>query len=316
MRIVILGYTGLIGKSVLKHLANFTSSYLICVGRSIRNKPYRNSKIRYLRWDFRSFEKPNLLFLKKTDVIINCIGKTDNSLNDLENINVNFIRELLRYISIYKLKVRFLHLSSVAVYGESINYFGRYKIISENSKIKADNQYSKSKFKGDLLIQNVVKKRINKNFSYTILRISNVFGGTKKTNLFKFVKFSLKFGFWIKCSNKIMFNFVNVKDVTQAVILVISKLKVSKNKIYIVSDDCKQYEFYRNYQNFFKKKIRKIQVPFNFIKFLIYFFPLPRKLINFISIISTRVFYNNKKIKKELNFNPRFSFLKKKIYNE
>lgn len=314
MKIVILGYEGYIGNSILRYLVNFSSSYLVCVGRYIKHKPYKSKKIKYYSWDFETFTKSNLLFLEKTDVIINCIGKTDNSINDLENINVSFIKKLLVYISDCKSKVRFLHLSSIAVYGESTSYFGYKKIISENSKIIANKSYSKSKLKGDLFIQDFVK--INKNFSYTILRISNVFGGFKKSNLLKFVKFSLKYCFWIKCSDKIMFNFVNVKDVAQAVFLVLLKLKVSKNKIYIVSDDCKQYKFYKNYQNFFQKKIRNIQVPFKFVKFLIYFFPLPIKLVNFISIISTRVIYSNKKIKKELNFNPRFSLIKKESYNE
>ena len=50
--------------------------------------------------------------------------------------------------------------------------------------------YSNSKLRSDLLIQNFVKKKSNKYFSYTILRITNVFGGLKKSNLIKFVLFS------------------------------------------------------------------------------------------------------------------------------
>ena len=56
------------------------------------------------------------------------------------------------------------------------------------------------------------------------------------------------FSFWLKCYNDIMFNFVNVKDVSQAVALSIFKLKASKNKIYIISDDFKQYQLYRKYE--------------------------------------------------------------------
>jgi nucleoside-diphosphate-sugar epimerase len=317
MIVVILGYTGSIGNSILASLAKNNSLNLICVGRNIKNKPYLNSKIKYIEWDFSSFKSYNLLFLKKANVIINCVGKADSSVNDLENTNVIYVKKLLKHINTYKLKVRLIHLGSVAVYGESINYLGQYKLISENSAIKVKNLYSKSKLKGDLLIKNINKKNLNENYSYTILRISNVFGGKKKSNLFKFVMFSLKFGFWIKCHNDIIFNFVNVKDVTQAVMLVISNLKVSKNKTYIVSDDCKQNQLYKNYQNLYKKKIIKTQIPISFVKFLIYFLPLPKKLISFILIISSRVSYSNKKIKKELNFNPKFSILKKiKYLNE
>ena len=175
----------------------------------------------------------------------------------------------------------------------------------------------KKKIEGDSLIKNNIKKNLNKNFSFTILRISNVFGGKKKSNLYSFVMYSLKFGFWVKCFDDIFYNFVNVKDVSEAIILIIAKLKVSKNKTYIVSDDCKQYQLHKDYQNLYKKKIIKIQVPIHFIKFLISFFPLPKKLINFILMISSRVSFSNKKIKKELNFNPKFSILKKvKLINE
>ncbi len=307
MVIVILGYTGLIGNNILVDLVKNKSYNLICVGRSIRKKPYINSKIKYIKWDFNTFKKSNLLFLKKANIIVNCVGKMENKINDLENVNFNFVKKLLEYININKLRVRLIHLGSVAVYGGSKTYFGRYKLIYENSKIKADTFYSNSKLKGDLLIQNVVKKNLNKNFSYTILRISNVFDGSKKSNLFKFVIFSLKYGFWIKCFDDVKFNFINAKDVAQSVTLLISKPKVSKNKIYIVSDDCKQNQVYENYQKFYKKKIIKTQVSINIIKFLINFFPISKKIINFFLLISTRVSYSNKKIKNELNFKPKYS---------
>jgi nucleoside-diphosphate-sugar epimerase len=314
MKIVILGYTGLIGNNILKDLFKKTSYDLICVGRNIKNKPHISSRVKYFKWDFTTFKKSNLSFLKRTNIIINCVGKTNSNKENLENINVIFVKKLLKHINICQFKLRLIHLSSIAVYGGARSYVGQKKFITENSTVKVNDSYSKSKLLGDLLIKDIIKKNSNKNFSYTILRISNVIGGKEKTNLYKFVMFSLKFGFWIKSSNDIMFNFVNVKDVTQAVILTLSKLKVSKNKTYIVSDDCKQYKLYKIYQNLYKKKIKKIHVPISFIKFLIYFIPLPKKFFNLLLIISSHVSYNNKKIKKELNFNPRFSILKKIKY--
>ena len=317
MVIVILGYTGLIGNNILDNLIKNKSLNIICVGRNIKNKPYKNSKIQYRKWDFNTFKKSNVLFLKKADIIINCVGKIENDLSNFESINFIFVKKLLEYINSHKLRVRLIHLGSISVYGTSKNYFGRYKLISENSVIRANDLYSKSKLEGDLLIQNVIKKKLNINFSYTILRISNVFGGSKKSNLFRFILFSLKKGFWMKCFDDILFNFINAKDVAQAVALLISKQKVSKNKIYIVSDDCKQQQVYENYQNFYKKKIIKIRVSEKLIKFLINFIPFSKKIINFMLLISTRVSYSNKKIKNELNFKPKFSIHQKmKFLNE
>ena len=312
MKIVILGYSGLVGRSILERLVKNTSFYIICVGRNIDHKPYKNPRIEYFKWNFKLFKKSDLIFLTKAKVIINCVGKTDNK-EDFEYINVLYIQKLLKFIVKYDFKIRLIHLSSVAVYGRILKNFGQNHIMTENSSINAKDLYSKSKLKGDLLIQNVNKKKLYKNFTYTILRVSNVVGGKKKSNLFKFIKFSLKFSFWIKCYDDIIFNFINVKDVSLAVILCISNLNISKNKIYIVSDDYNQHQLYKSYENFYLEKIKKINVSINLIKFIINFLPLPKKVKNFIYIISNRISYSNKKIKKELKFKPKYSF-HKKIY--
>ena len=115
MKIVILGYTGLIGNNILKNLAKNTSLDLLCISRNIKNRHYKNSKIKYLSWDFTTFKKKNLLFLNKADIIINCVGKTENNSYDLENINVIFVRKLLKYINLYRPNIRLIHLSSIAV---------------------------------------------------------------------------------------------------------------------------------------------------------------------------------------------------------
>ena len=317
MRIIILGYTGLIGSNILENLANNSSFNLVCVGRDIKNKLYRGERIEYFKWDFITFKEKNLSFLKKANIIINCVGKMNNNKSNLENINFIFIKNLLKHIKTYQSKVRLIHLSSVAVYGGAENYLNQSKIIVENTTTKTNNLYSKSKLKADMLIKNTIKKNLSKNLSFTILRISNVFGGKQNSNLYRFVMFTLKLGFWIKTSNEIMYNFVHVKDVSQAVNLIISKLKVSRNKTYIVSDDFRQYELYDVYQNLYKKKIINILFPISVIKFLIYFLPMPKMILNFFLIISSKVTYSNKKIRKELNFNPKFSLLKKiKLLNE
>jgi len=317
MKIIILGYTGLIGSSILESLANNSSFDLVCVGRNIKNKLYRGEKIKYFKWDFITFKEKKLPFLKKGDIIINCVGKTNNNKSNLEYVNFIFIKNLLKHIKTYQSKVRLIHLSSVAVYGGAENYFNQSKIIKEYTTTKINNLYSKSKLKGDMLIKNTIKKNLSKNLSFTILRISNVFGEKKNSNLYEFVMFTLKLGFWIKTSNEIMYNFVHVKDVSQVVNLIISKLKVSKNKTYIVSDDFKQYQLYDVYQKLHKKKIINILFPISVIKFLINFIPTPKIILNFFLIISSKVTYSNKKIRKELNFNPKFSLLKKiKFLNE
>ncbi len=307
MKIIILGYTGLIGKNILEYLAEDKSLYLVCVARNIDNKPITNARIKYIKWDFKSFRKSDMLFLNQANIVINCVGKIINDQKSTQKINIIFIEKLLKYINTSKFKIRFIHLGSVSVYGINKYSIGHYKLISENSSTKSIDFYSKSKLEGDLLIQNNVKKNLNKCFSYTILRISNVFGGEKKSNLLKFIKLNLKYNFWVRSSKNILFNFINVKDVAQAVVLIISKLKVSKNKIYIVSDDCEQNLVYRKYEKVYKKKIKIINIPIGLIKIVVNYVPLPKKILNFFLIVSSKTSYSNKKIKKELKFKPKFS---------
>ena len=122
-----------------------------------KKKPYINLRSSILNGILVHFEKLNLFF-KKADVVINCVGKTDNNTNDIENVNFTFVKKLLKHITINKLKVRLIHLGSVAVYGNGKSYFGKTKLISENSKIIVNDFYSNSKFQGDLLIQMLLKK--------------------------------------------------------------------------------------------------------------------------------------------------------------
>ena len=306
MNIVILGYTGLIGSNILGYLSKDKSFNIICIGRKIENKPYINSRIKYFKWDYKTFKQSELFFLKTADIIINCVGKTGELESEIKNININFIKNFLNFSKSQKLKFRFIHLSSVSVYGFNKKYFGKRIILNENSQVRFNGIYSRSKYFSEKFLKDFAYNQFKDKFSYTILRISNTYGGKNKSNLFNYIKLSLKVNIWLKCFDDILFNFVNVKDVVQAVTLVISNLKITKNKTYIVSDDCNQLDIYRNYEKKFQKKIFKIQMPVSLIRFLFDFIPLPKKIENLILLISSRVSYSNEKIRNELSFNPKY----------
>ena len=78
MKVVLLGYNGLIGGHILRELAGqFKKNNkfnLICVGRNIRNQPFKNKKKKYIKWNFLYFSKSKLFF-RKESIIINCVGK-------------------------------------------------------------------------------------------------------------------------------------------------------------------------------------------------------------------------------------------------
>lgn len=309
MKIVILGYNGLIGNSLLDNLNRIKSFNLICVARNIDYKPFNNPRIKYHKWNFTSFKKSSLSFLKKADIVINCAGKIDEDKKNFKFINFVFIKKFLNYLKYHKGNLRIIHLSSISVYGGHSYFLGEKKIINENSNILTDSVYSKYKFEADLLIKNMIYKKNNKNITFTILRVSNVFGGKKKSNLFRFSFFLIKLKLWIKSFDDVIFNFISVKDVARAVALSISKLRISRNKIYIISDDVKQKKLYINYLG--RKNFFTVKIPISLVKFVINFIPLPKKILNLLLTISSRVTYDNQKIIDELSFTPLYSIHKK-----
>ena len=314
MNIILLGYNGLLGRSILDLLSKqfkINSNYkIICVGRSLKNKPLINKNIEYVKWDFINFKKSKLFFFSKKNIIINCVGKNHSKLKNLRDINLIFIQKLIDYIKKNRISAHLIHLSSVSVYDVGHINFGCSKNIKENSTTKSNDLYSKSKLEADIFIQNA-KKNYN-NFSFTILRITNVFSYFKNSNAFNLVSFFLKKGVWFKCSQNSMYHFIHANDVAIAVKLSILKLEISRNKIYIVSDDTKQMQLHKIYAKNYNKKLLKISISAIFLNFISKWFPLPKKILNFFFTISSEINYDNSKIKKELNYKTLYS-LKDKI---
>ena len=313
MRVILLGYSGLIGGHILSELAKNVKKNpnldVICVGRNIRNQPYKNNKIKYVKWNFLDFNKLKLSFFKKENIIINCIGKNYSNSENLKKINVLFINKLLRYIQYNQIIVRFIHLGSVSVYGAEKKYINKIENIKENSQTYPDDLYSKSKLETEKCIQKFLK--INKqNFSFTILRIANVFSDTKNPLSFKLIYFFLNKGIWIKCSDNTNYHFIHVKDIALVVLKCILNFKKTRNKIYNVSDDINQYKLHKIYAIGKKLSLFKIPISLGILSFIIQNFPLPKKMLNLFLTISSQVNYNNDNIKKELNFRSNYSLRK------
>ena len=166
MNIILLGYNGLLGSSILDLLSKrFKINYdykIICVGRSLKNKPLINKNIRYVKCDFINFSKSKLFFFSKKNIIINCVGKNHSKLKNLRDINLIFIQKLIDYIKKNRISAHLIHLSSVSVYNVGQTSFGEVKNITENSTAKSNDLYSKSKLEADIFIQNAKKRVITR----------------------------------------------------------------------------------------------------------------------------------------------------------
>jgi len=259
-----------------------------------------------VHWNFSNFTKSELFFFGKKNIIINCVGKNNVDSVNLEKINLIFVKKLINFMQANNISGRLIHLSSVSVYGSQKNFVNQIKDISEDSKTKGDDFYSKSKLKADLLIKKKLRNKTQQ-LSYTILRISNVISELNISNSFRLIKFLLNKGIWLKYSNNTNYHFINAKDVALSVILCILNLKKSENKIYIVTDDVNQFLLHRIYAKKFKLKLFIIPLSLKLLNTIIKYLPLPKKVFNFFLIITSQVFYNNSKIKKDLGFNFKHS---------
>ena len=310
MTIILMGYNGLIGGFVLnelnKELKKGFDIEIICVGRNIGNQTIKNKKIKYVKWNFKEFTRSKLFFLKKKSIIINCVGKNQGNLEDLKKSNLNLIQNLCKYINNNNIFVRLIHMSSIAVYGAEKKYLTKINNINENTPTNPDDLYSKNKLDIDICIKK--NSKLNRiNFSYTILRIANVFSETKNSNSFKFIKNLLNRGIWLKCSKHTNYHYIHARDVAQVVILIIKNQKKTKNSTYIVSDDVNQFFLHKKYTNFNKGRLIVIPISLKLINFIFKFLFLPKLILNFFLVISSQTHYNNNRIKKVLNFHPKYS---------
>lgn len=316
MNIILLGYNSLIGSCILENLVQqlikVQNSKIICVGREIKKKNLRNKKIIYVKWDFINFSKSNLFFFEKKNIIINCVGKNFGDLKSIKQANSKFIRKLVDYLVNNKISTHLIHLGSVSVYSVEKEKLDKVKNITENSKIKVTDHYSKSKLEADTIIQNI-KKMNNNKLSYTILRITNVFSYSKNSNAFCLIRFLLKKGIWFKFSFNTRYHFIHVNDVALAVLLCILDLKKSKNKIYIVSDDLNQFSLHKIYAKSYNRKLFIFPISLKIFKLITKYFFLPKKILNLIFTISSEINYDNSKLKKDLNFKPKYSLENKII---
>lgn len=314
MKIIILGYNGHIGRNILEVLAKNIKKNkkidLICVGRETNDRPFKNKKIRYIQWNFNEFSKSKLYFFKKNCIIINCVGKTHGDIENIKKINFVFIKKLINHIQNNKILVRLIHLGSVSVYGSQKKYITKIKTIRENSITIPYDKYSESKLEADTYIQNISK--INKkNFSFTILRVTNVFSELKYSSSFRLIDFLLKKGIWFKCSELTKYHFIHVKDVALAVFLTILYFKKSRNKIYNVSDDINQIQLHKIYSKKYNSNLFTFPISLKYLNLIIKNIPIPKILLNFFLTISSQITYNNSKIKKELRFHCKYSLAKK-----
>mgnify|MGYP001297900475 FL=1 len=269
--ILLTGSTGYIGSEIVNIFEKKKTKYIAIDNLSYSNKKNIINKKKFYKMDFSNKKVSKLIKKFSVKSVVHC-GAFSYVLDAEANKNKYYTNNVLktkRFIDICKKSgvENFIFLSSSNVYKElNKNY-------NEKDPTQPKNFYGKNK----ILIENFLKK---KNFnSLIILRLFNVIGLSKKFYIFKFLKkdyqrIFFKFIYdikkvsinYVKINNKMIFprrDFIDVRDVSNVVILLLGKLKIKKiNQTFNVASGkskslIKLYESFRKTKKFKMKKMSK-----------------------------------------------------------
>jgi nucleoside-diphosphate-sugar epimerase len=203
MKILVTGANGLVGKELTKKLKS--KKHTIIEFNKSNGKNILNEK---------TLQKE----MKSVEVVIHLAGLLNGNDDEVWQTNVIGTKNVINCAIKNKVK-KFIFLSSTGVYG-SLN-----QMITETTSKKPENIYEKSKAEAENIILNY-QEEINVN----ILRSAMILGPNKYwENMFKL----LKKNFPLPCSGKNSFQIIYVKDLVNAIILLLEKGK--SGEVYLIS---------------------------------------------------------------------------------
>ena len=222
-RLLIIGGTGFIGKSLAKATAkNGNKVFSLSTKKTkIRKKI---SKVKYLKGNIKNFSNLKKILAKMDfDYVINCGGYVEHkNKKEVEDSHFKGARNLYNLFKNKKLK-SFIQIGSSSEYGDvSIPH-------SEKVICKPKGVYGKFKYKTTKFFLNKYKK--NK-FPVTILRFYQLYGPHQDYNRFipQLIKSSIKREKFITSEGKQYRDFLFIDDAIEAIIKAIIKKK-SKGQI-------------------------------------------------------------------------------------
>lgn len=163
-RIILLGSSGFIGKSLIPKLT--------VEGFSVKPMIFHNS-INHIDEFCGNILEPTILdsILNKNDIVVNLIGQYTNNDSNFIDINIKGSLNLLNSCLQKNVK-KIILISTINVYGNSLN-----KASNEDSELLPQTNYGLIKLLTEKLYQQFSKTY---NLDIVILRMSNLFGPNKK----------------------------------------------------------------------------------------------------------------------------------------
>jgi nucleoside-diphosphate-sugar epimerase len=300
--ICVTGGNGFIGKKLIEELSKIKCHIKILTRK--KDSKFPNN----LEVFFGDLTDPDLSlakFIEGCDVLFHCAGEINNEAR-MSSLHINGTQKLIdsvrNEIKLSKKMIHWVQLSSCGAYGPPPNNNIEIKReITEFSSTNPINEYEKTKAKSDEL---VITSSVN-NFSYTILRPSNVIGASMTNqSIRKLIKLVHSGRFFFIGKKDAIATFIHVNDVAKAMILIASNSR-SRNEIFNLSNDCSWEALIIHISSILNVSILPLRVPYKLIQIPVY----SLKLIigRFIHVpqfatFALRTKYSTQKIESYLNF--------------
>lgn len=234
-------------------------------------------------------------FLKDVDVLYHCAAEVRYE-SEMYTTNVHGTANLIA--AAQGRVARWVQLSSTGVYGKHPG-----SIVTEDTDLKPDNTYEKSKAESDKLFLNAINRN---HIQGVILRPSIVYGpDMPNQSIFQFIKAIDRNLFFFIGKNGAIVNYIHVDNVVDALIRCGTSPSKLNGRTYIVSDFCTIEEFVKivsvslgkrvTCRRFSEKLVRSIVSVLHVLPN----FPLSMTRID---ALTSRTIYDSELIKKELNF--------------
>lgn len=298
MIVAITGATGFIGKKLVeRHLS---------LGHQVRfltRNPESLSRFAGAKGYLGDISRPDKTlqsFVEGADIIYHLAAELQDE-ELMWDVNVNGTRNLLEMA---QGKIgRWVQLSSTGVYGARHG-----ALITEQSPLKPNNPYEKSKAEADSLVVEYAK---NKKLQAVILQPSNVYGPEMPNqSLFQLISVINRGLFFFVGKQGAQVNYIHVDNVVDALMLCGDAPTCSELSTYIVSDNCSLEELVEIIALHSGKSVPKLRVPEPIVRFLtvvgekIPGVPIKQSRVD---AITSRVVYSAELISKELGHINRIS---------
>ncbi|MBU1196119.1 MAG: NAD(P)-dependent oxidoreductase [Proteobacteria bacterium] len=298
MKIAVTGGTGFIGWHLVNSLVEKGHTVRVLTRRGKRDDIF-SGKFDLFYGDLLDENLQWEDFFQGIDICYHCAGVLQEADKIIET-NVKATQRLLEAAS-GRIK-HWVQLSSIGVYGKYMD-----GMVTEKNKVNPSNLYEKSKADADDL---VIKKSQEGDFTYSILRPSNVYGSDMvNQSLYKMISMIDKNLFFYIGRKQAIVNYIHVDNVVDGLCLCGGK-KEAKNQIFNISDHEKLETIVNIIANTLTKKAPSIVLPENMIRLFARLGSNWKKwplTFNRVDALTGSTVYSNDFIEEKLNYTHKVS---------